>query len=212
MKRDDLADFNFDDTLPAGGVTDYAEINKLTKDEPAFAKRIPTEQVTTEEMALEFFYLEVCRRYRFLQYENALENLDKEEIYDAITDALEEINEYPPRSQRTLLDFVKLGIRYRRLLIMGAARNAVSTLVSIWTSNGIDVSVEDLSVSSKLGDFQSLLSTLTEQFEKALTEMKQKDKLCITSFTYSTGGRRFPRTTSFSTRISNIRKSGGFIR
>lgn len=187
--------------------TEQVAITTIKSNTPADPPRIDPETVQTTEQAELFFVYELARRYRFFKYFNALENLNKEEIIDALYDALEEINEMTPQSDYTLLKLVSRGRRYRRVLILGAAKYCVITLISHWTSDGIDVTVEDLSVSSKLSDFQSLLSTISDQFTERLKELKAYDRLTIKTSTFSTGARRFA-TASVTTRVGRLVSSG----
>lgn len=182
-------------------------ITNKTNETDAYPQRIDPKSVKTDEDAEAFFISEVARRYRFFSYLNALENLRRDEVLDALYDALEEINETTPQSDYSLLKLVTRGQRYRRVLILGAAKYCVITLISHWTSDGIDVTVEDLSVSSKLGDFQSLLSTITDQFTEKLKELKAYDRLAIRTSQFSTGARRFS-TVSSVTRVSRITTGG----
>lgn len=179
------------------------------KDPTKNSTKLDPDNIKTEQEAETFFLYEVVRRYRFFQYENALENLTKDEVIDAIYDTLEEINQTTPPTDYSLLNFVALGHRYRRLLILGAAKYSVLTLISIWTSNGIDVQVEDLSVSSKLSDFQQLFQTFDEQFKERLAYLKNYDRLVVRQTTFSTGLRKFSNRQTLSTRVSRY-TSGGY--
>lgn len=187
--------------------SDEIDIISVKSTSPAQPPRIDPDSIETISQAETFFYNEVCRRYRFNMYENALENLTKDEIIDAIYDSLEEINETTPQTDYTLLSLVQRGRRYRRLMIIGAGKYSIITLISHWSSNGIDVQVEDLSLSSKLGDFQSLLSTLQEQFAEKLKELKAYDRLAIKQSAFSTGRLKYGNINGYS-RLSALTQGG----
>lgn len=160
---------------------DTAEQVKF-KDHP-----INVNDIVTEQHAVSYFVQEVKRRMRFGAYDNMINPLNNQEIEDAVYDALEEINNVPPITRFTPLTFIQNKRRYRRVVITCAAKFAVLTLISEWTANGLNVGVEDLSVDNKIGDFQSLLSTLNDEYKEQLQQMKQYDRLYVTSTTFSTG-------------------------
>lgn len=220
-----------EDTIPENIPSDEADIIQSPLQEPEVAPQ-PTDDdhievvhikhtdstnvprvkdPETESEAETFFIAELNRRYRFLQYDNALNPLSYDEKLDGLYDALEEINQYSPQTDYTLLHFATVGRRYRRLLLIGAAKYCILTLVSHWTSDGIDVAVEDLSVSNKLSDFQSLLQTLTEQFNEGLSNLKEYDRLTVKSSTFSTGGRRFSQSSAMGRRASSLTSGGRII-
>lgn len=166
--------------------------------------------VKTEADAVDYFSNEVRRRFRFNQYETMIENIQPSEVEDAIYDTLEEINQTPPLTNLELLHFVKKGVRYRRVFILGVAKNILLTLTSIWSANGMEVTIEDLSADNKLSDIQSLYETLNEQFIEALTQLKEYDRIITRSFKYTTGRYRFGNQ-SVAQRMSRIVSNGGFL-
>lgn len=176
--------------------------------------RIDASKVETNDQALDYFYNELLRRFRFNMYDNMIDApLHRLEIEDALEDALEEINQYiQPKSNWDLLYFVKKGRRYRRLLLMGAAKNVMLSMVSLGTSNGVEVAIEDFSVQDKTSDFMSLYNELKDVFQEQLTQMKEYDRLSVKFSTFSTGKRRISSTNnSLAIRTSRIIRQGGII-
>lgn len=195
------------DKIP-NNLSEVSDITRIAGEPIIHPFRGNPKDIKTEEQAELFFIKEIDRRYRFQQYETMVERLNADEKLDAIYDALEEINETTPQSSYTLQQMATLGHRYRRLLIIGAARNCVMTLISIFTSDGIDVSVEDLSMPNKLGDFTSLHSMLNEQFQEKMKELKAYDRLTIKTSTFPTGARRYGNRGGISERVSYYTNNG----
>lgn len=195
------------DTVPNTS-SEQIDITRIAGEPIIHPVRVNPKDIKTDEQAELFFIGEIDRRYRFQQYDNMMERLNQEEKLDAIYDAIEEINETTPQSSYTLLQMATLGSRYRRLLIIGAARNCIMTLISIFTSDGIDVSVEDLSMPNKLGDFTSLHSMLNEQFQERLKELKAYDRLTIKTSQFPTGSRRYGNRSGISSRVGYYSNNG----
>lgn len=191
------------------GVDDYADIVKVKNPSNGIIPRIRPSSVQTTEQAESFFIAEVRRRFRFNLYDNMIDPLENVEIEDAIYDALEEINQTPPFTSYTLMQLVQRGSRYRRVLILGAAKYCLLNLGSIWAANGINVSIEDLSVDNKTSDMNSLYTTVAEQYQEALTQMKEYDRLAVSQSTFSTGSRKFGATGNLTSRVSTILRTGG---
>ena len=185
------------------------ETIKVNVENPLNPPRIDLDELETEQDYINFYINETARRYRLFKYENQVDTINKMELEDALFDALEEINQYTPQTAYNLEYFAKQGRRYRKLLLMGTAKNALLTLISESASNGVDVSIEDLSMSNKLSDLQGLYDNLKEQFNETLEKMKGYDRLVIRRSTFSTGSSKFQ--TSFVARMANIYKSGGWI-
>lgn len=196
------------DTETANNPNESIEIEIDKGDNNATLPRV--KNVTNEAQAVEYFSNEVRRRFRLNQYETMIENIQPSEVEDAIYDTLEEINQTPPLTNLELLHFVKKGVRYRRVFILGVAKNILLTLTSIWSANGMDVAIEDLSADNKLSDIQSLYETLNEQFVESLTQLKEYDRILTRSFKYTTGRYRFGNQ-SVGQRLSRIITNGGFL-
>lgn len=176
--------------------------------------RLDATKIETEEQALDYFYNELMRRFRFNKYDNMIDApTSKLEVTDSLEDALEEINSFiQPHSNWDLLYFVKKGRRYRRLLLLGAAKNVLQMLLSDWTANGVEVVIEDFSVEDKTSSIESLYSTLREQFQEQLQQMKEYDRLTVKYSTFATGKRRTGTGyNSIVARTTRIIRSGGFV-
>lgn len=176
--------------------------------------RLDTTKIETEEQALDYFYNELMRRFRFNKYDNMIDApTHKLEVEDALDDAVEEINEFiQPRTNWDLLYFVKKGRRYRRLLLLGAAKNVLQMLTSEWIANGVDVVIEDFQVDNKTSDTQGFYDAIREQFQEQLQQMKEYDRLTVKYSTFSTGKRRWGSGyNSLVARTTRIVRSGGII-
>lgn len=187
------------------------EVLKIKNTSSETPRRIAPTSVKTEEQAITYFINEVNRRYRFNQYDNMIDKLEPIEIEDALFDALEEINQHSPATDYNLLHFVTTGMRYRKLLILGTAKNALTTLISIWAANGINVSVEDLSVDNKFGDMQSFKDSIVTEFNELLEAFKSYDRLAVSQSTFSTGARQYSKVGNFNFRVGMIVRNGGRI-
>ena len=204
------------------GENNDSPVNNITEDttllqhhnESGVLPRIDPKSVETENQAFDFMYNEVLRRFRFNQYDNMIEApINKLEVEDAIYDALEEINQQlAPNTSWELLDFVKLGRRYRRLLFLGSAKNLLLMLLSHWTSNGVEVSIESFSVNDKTSDINSLYGEVKEVFNEQLQQMKEYDRMTVRYSTFSTGKRRYTSGyNSIGMRTARIIRNGGML-
>ena len=176
--------------------------------------RLDADKVETEAQALEYLYNEVLRRFRFNQYDNMIDApTNRLEVEDAIYDALEEIVQtIAPNKQYDLVHFIKLGRRYRRLLFLGSAKNLLLSIVSLSTSNGMTVSIEDFEVSDKTSDFMSLYEEVKGVFNEQLEVMKAYDRMAVRTSTFSTGKRRYAQGyNSIAFRTSRIIRNGGML-
>lgn len=168
--------------------------------------------IKTEEQAEQYFVQEMRRRYRLDKYYNMVDNLDDMEILDAIYDALQEINEYQPITNYTLLHLLPKTQRYRRTLLYGAGAFAILTLMSEWSANGMSVAIEDLSFDNKLSELSEYQQKLYEQFTDSLERLKQRDRWAVSQSRFSTG--KFPYMSGtargqFSFRVNSILRRGG---
>lgn len=199
-----------DELSPQNSIEDRVEVVSIKKVPSADSPRINPDDVKTEEHAIIFFESELVRRYRFFRYDNMIDNLTTDELEDALYDALEIINQTPPIWSGGLLDYVKLGRRYRRLLLHGAAYYALMTLWSEWSANGMNISIEDLAVDNKTGDIQTLMDAQWNVFQELLKEMKEYDRMALKVSTFSTGlYSRNVGQSVYNTRISSIIRTGG---
>lgn len=176
--------------------------------------RLDATKIETEQQALDYFYNELMRRFRFNKYDNMVDApTHRLEAEDALYDCLEDINSFiQPHTSWDLLHFVKKGRRYRRLLLLGAAKNLLLMLTSEWTANGVDVVIEDFQVDNKTGDIKDLYNELKDLFTEQLQQMKEYDRLTVKYSTFTTGKRRTGvGYNSVVARTTRIIRSGGFV-
>ena len=64
-----------------------------------------------------------------------------------------------------------------------------------WTAEGFDASVEDMGESNRLSEYSSLLSAVTDEFDKNLERLKQTSQRFIKGV--SSDGRRHPLMENF---------------
>ena len=210
---DSSDDSDSDDT--SGSTSDQVDtpedsMETTTTSDSAYTQptRLDPDSVSSESEAITYFISELRTRYRFWEYDMLVENIRDVEMEYALYDALELINQETPATSYTLLDLIKLGTRYRYTLVVGGAMCCLRTLQSIWTANGMDASIETLSVDNKLSDFSSLYDSLREEFQERLEKLKAYDRLCVTQSTFSTGLYRRGSSAS-SVRTYNITRLGG---
>lgn len=111
----------------------------------------------------------------------------RSEVVAAIYDAIGEINSYEPATGFTIEDFMgQPDTRWHRVLYLGASVNFIRTLVFDWTANGFGPQVEDLQIENKLPDYQTLLSTLEEQFKDLLEKLKTSALKLVRSSSFAT--------------------------
>jgi hypothetical protein len=117
---------------------------------------------------------EIDRRYRFKALMNVITPPTVLEKEAAVVDAIAEFNSYPPET--SLLPEHVLGVdadpRIKTIIYLGAARNIARTLLMDWVGNAYSVQIEEFSVESKKDDYDSLMTTLTQQFENQLQQFK----------------------------------------
>ena len=58
------------------------------------------------------------------------------------------------------------------LMIIGAARNIIFTIMSHWTHESEDVTIGDLNAHNRLSDYQSLHDKLNTEFNERLEKLK----------------------------------------
>lgn len=131
--------------------------------------------------------VEVFNRTRFHMVENMLERPTDDEIDCALFDALDDINSAAPTTNFTIDKICEMtDKRWKRMLIFGGAKNTVGMLVADWTANGFDAQIEEFNVPSKLSDYSSLWTELTNQFNDMLDKLKKSTQKFAKMATYST--------------------------
>jgi len=120
---------------------------------------------------------------RFESANTMIPNPDSPEMQQAIEDAVDDINLKTHLSNYTLEAYWNKGNPYRRLLRLATEINIYKLLIKDWVANGMDVDLGDLSLPSKLGDYQSLLSDLKIEFDEIIESVKKgKPRSSMSSF------------------------------
>lgn len=153
---------------------------------------------------------EVEKRSRFSQILSLVEPPEDDELDAAIYDALDDINSLEPSTNYSLENIIgSTDTRWKRLLYLGAAHNAVGMLLKDWTANGIDVDLGDgVALASKLSDYQTLHSDLKDEFDDKLEKLKTAALKISRVSHFSTGhGLNSLSTGSFSKRARRYRQT-----
>lgn len=126
----------------------------------------------------------IFKRYRFDKIDNMLPTTESLEVEAAIADAVEDINAFPPETSYTF-DWIYEGNdpRWRRMLYIAAAKNICEMLLADWAANGFDAQIDDLNVNTKIGDYQTLYTTLDEQWNKKMEQLKGTSQKSIQGIT-----------------------------
>jgi len=127
------------------------------------------------QLAMDKAVKDVILRTRLDRDENLLKSAPtQDEIKAAILDSLDQINANPPETQYTFEWVCSNGVdtRWYMLMIIGAARNIIFTIMSHWTHEGEDVTIGDLNAHNRLSDYQSLHDKLNTEFNERLEKLK----------------------------------------
>lgn len=127
------------------------------------------------DQALQEILEGVEQRWHFSLSDNMLDYVpNKDDITAAVFDAADDINSFAPNTMYTVVDmFEATDTRWRSLLYLGTAKNVIQMLVNLWTQNGFDATVGEISAPSKLPDYKSLYDTLVAEFDKKVERMKK---------------------------------------
>lgn len=125
-------------------------------------------------MDINDYVSEVERKARFHLIDDLVSKPSTDELKDAIYDAMDDINSTEPETAYKVQEVLDMtDTRLKRLLTIGASRNAIQTLIYDWTANGLDADLGNgISVANRLGDFQSLHQQLTDEFNDRLEKFK----------------------------------------
>lgn len=149
---------------------------------------------------------EIDKRTRFDQMNNLIDLPSKEEKIAALLDTISDINVAPPRTSYKLDNMWEAtDPRLERLVVQGASVLVLDTLIYDWTANGVDASIDEFDLPSRLADFKDLMSTIMEQFEKNLGRLKITNTRVLKGRNYQSSG-GYNRT-SYYTNSSRILKS-----
>lgn len=123
---------------------------------------------TTEENLIKQIKMS-CRTETVDLMTDLVGKLSDDEIKQSIKSTVGEINCKVPVTNYSLDELVAMGSSWEYLLLIGASKNAIRTLIFNWTSEGITIQDDIASVESKLNDYNSLYSTLYEEFSSSFT-------------------------------------------
>ena len=160
-------------------------------------------------------YLETLRG--LIKTRTRLNKLDEEipapsatEMNEAIFAALDEINSHEPRTNFTLEYAFKSApdTRLQTILILGASKNLLETLLYDYTANGDDASIDVISVQSRLSDFNGLYSTIKSSFDERLEKYKRTATKRIKAGFYQTAPQSAGTklTTTYALRLASFYK------
>lgn len=130
---------------------------------------------TPMDQALQDILEAVEQRWHFSLSDNMLDYIpNKDDITAAVFDAADDINSFTPNTTYSLTDiYDATDTRWRSLLYLGTAKNVIQMLVNLWTQNGFDATIGDISAPSKLPDYKDLYNTLVTEFDKKVERMKK---------------------------------------
>jgi len=126
----------------------------------------------TYEELIEKITKTVTKMARFDSADTMIDNPEPEEYEMAILNGVEDINLFKPVTSYDLNELYSKGSRWMRLLYLATEINIYRLLVKDWVANGMDVDLGELSLASKLPDYQSLLADLEAKFQETLAQVK----------------------------------------
>ena len=114
-------------------------------------------------------------RWHFTLADNMLDYIpNKDDVSAAVYDSADDINSFTPNTMFSLVDmYDNPDTRWKSLLYLGAAKNVVQMLLNLWTQNGFDATIGEISAPSKLGDYKDLYNTLVTEFDKKAERLKK---------------------------------------
>lgn len=117
-------------------------------------------------------------RYRLSKMDNLLENPPTiDEAEEFIFDALQDINSFPPQTFFTIeqvydQDASGYDPRWKTLLFLAICKYAILQQVVHWTGEGLEGQIDELVAENRRSDYESLLSFITEEFDKKCERLK----------------------------------------
>lgn len=122
----------------------------------------------------------VIKKSRFDKINYMIDAPSSDEIDAAIYFAVDEINSYPPLTNHKFEDYESLDPRYQFVLINCSAKNVIDTLIFDWVANGLDASIGDFTLESKLGDYNTLYDRLANDCKDTITRLKPAENMKAT--------------------------------
>jgi hypothetical protein len=154
---------------------------------------------------LEEIRKDIDKRSRISVIDNFIDKPTVREVDSAIFDAVQDINSFAPMTSFTIESIHgSADGRWYRALTLGAARNVINMLILDWTAHGMSVDLGDgVSLDTKLGDYTSLHSLLTEEFEKLVERLKETTQRAVIVTHFKTN-RTGSKNGAFSKRAANF--------
>ena len=152
--------------------------------------------------------VEIVKRSRLNGIEDVVDKIRDEEIEAAMLDAIDEINLFEPATTFTIEHILENDVRLKALFYLGAAKNLVKLMVYDFTANGVDLDLGDgVALQNRLGDYQSLLSIVNDEFDKRLERFKSSSVKLYKINAFSTRDVNIGGYYPLSRRLSIYRKS-----
>jgi len=129
--------------------------------------------MTDLEKTIEKIQKAVASRARFDIPENLIVNPSPIEYEMAILDGIEDINNFKPLTSYSLENLIAKGSRWMRIVYLASEVNIYRILVKDWVAQGLDANIEELSLASRLPDYNSILSELEAKLEESVSRIKQ---------------------------------------
>lgn len=141
---------------------------------------------------------------RFDEADTMIKNPTPAEYERAILDGVEDINLYKPMTQYSVESMYAKGSRWQRVIYLATEINIYKVLVKDWVANGMDVDLGDLSLPSKLGDYQGILADLEGKFQETLEAMKSGGPVTrSSSFVTNIGATSNTRSSAYLEALKN---------
>ena len=113
----------------------------------------------------------ITTKSRLDKSENMVSKPTYEEFEVAILEALADINSFPPKSAVTV-ESALANPTIKMILVTGASRYILDTVISEWVSNGQDFSIAEFEIIDRLDRYESYRDSLQDSFEKKLENAK----------------------------------------
>lgn len=147
---------------------------------------MPFDQTT----ALDEMVKRTLLRFRFDKADNFLSAPPlPEELQAAVLDGVSDINSFEPETSFTFEQFCTgIDPRWAVLLYFAAGKNLANLLYSHWIGEGQDASLGDLHAPDRTPNYETLLSKLTEEFDKRVERLKKASQKFIRGISGVTPG------------------------
>lgn len=150
----------------------------------------------SEAEAVEYFVEKVEAAVRKANLDVMVPNPSPDEITASIYDILDDINSFAPETHFTLENIANMtDVRWKRLIVLGAAALCFDVMIAELTANGVDIQVGDFNLPSKLTDISAFRENWYAQFTTLLERLKISSQRFVRFKKYAT---RPAPTTSYN--------------